>query len=187
MKGCRGCRSLASFDTREGPAHLRPSIRSRVRSAPVGIVVRKRRRAAALLQEFDNPATNNGIAENADSDEFSEVLRQDDDQNLTLQGLYGASEKAIPTASFGTVFNDPRSQTIERQGFVDRAVQPDDTERAVGIGSRVYVDRYGYDGDYVFDYSETDDPLLVLNKDFARGNWWGTELKLTRKLRNEIR
>ena len=96
--------------------------------------------------------------------------------------LYGSREKAIPTASFGTVFNDPRSQTIERQGFVD--VQYNRTVASSwDVGSRVYYDRYSYDGDYVFDHSDTDIPLVVLNRDFARGNWWGTELKLTKRVR----
>ena len=50
------------------------------------------------------------------------------------KALYGAREKAIPTASFGTVFNDPRSQTIERQGFVD--LQYDRTIANTGRSAR---------------------------------------------------
>ena len=50
------------------------------------------------------------------------------------------------------------------------------------VGSRVYFDHYAYDGDYVFDYRRADVPQLVVNRDFARGDWWGAELKGTRKL-----
>ena len=35
------------------------------------------------------------------------------------QALHGSRDKTVPTASFGTVFNDPRSGTVETQQFVD--------------------------------------------------------------------
>ena len=136
---------------------------------------------ALYFNEFDSPATNNGIAENADSDEFKKLFGRVTWGRFKLQGLYGTRAKAIPTASFGTVFNDPRSRTVEKQGFIDLQY-----DRRLGsawqLASRVYYDRYGYDGDYVFDLGTEDDPQLVLNKDFARGNWWGTELNVSRKL-----
>ena len=100
--------------------------------------------------------------------------------HFTAQGLYGSRDKRVPTASFGTVFNDPRSGTVETQGYGDLQY-----ERAFGnrwhLASRVYFDRYLYDGDYAFDHSDATNPLVVLNKDFARGNWWGSEVKLTKR------
>ncbi|HXW05375.1 MAG TPA: TonB-dependent receptor [Vicinamibacterales bacterium] len=136
---------------------------------------------ALYFKEFDSPATNHGVAERADSDEFRKLFGRITWGRLTVQGLYGSREKAIPTASFGTVFNDPRSRTIEKQGFLD--VQYD---RNLGAGwelaSRAYYDRYGYDGDYVYDLGTEEAPQLVVNKDFARGNWWGAEAKVSRKI-----
>ena len=46
----------------------------------------------------------------------SASLRTVEAGGLTLQGLYGSRKKAIPTASFGTVFNDPRTHTVEKRG-----------------------------------------------------------------------
>ena len=181
MKGLEAAGSLASLHTRKGRLtfgrHFDRGVDVLVSGSSYGSDGAQR----LFFREFDSPATNNGFAENADADRFRKVFGRMTFRHFTLQGLYGAREKAIPTASFGTVFNDPRSQTVERQGFID--LQYDRTiPNSWGIGSRLYVDWYGYDGDYVFDYSETDVPLPVLNKDFARGDWWGTELKLTRKL-----
>jgi iron complex outermembrane receptor protein len=131
------------------------------------------------FSEFDSPATNYGIARNADADEYSQVFGRFVTGPLTLQGLHGSRRKTIPTASFDTVFGDPRSDTIERQSYVD--VQ---YERTIAggwtVSPRAFLDHYAYDGDYVYDYSTGGPPLLVINKDFARGSWWGSELKLTR-------
>jgi iron complex outermembrane receptor protein len=131
------------------------------------------------FNEFDSPATNYGIVRNADADEYSQVFGRFVAGRLAVQGLHGSRRKAIPTASFDTVFGDPRSDTIERQSYID--VQ---YERPIAGGwtlsPRAFVDHYAYDGDYVYDYSSGATPLLVVNKDFARGSWWGSELKLTR-------
>ena len=91
-------------------------------------------RRGSSLKSSPAPATNNGFAENADADRFSKFFGRMTFEHFTLQGLYGAREKAIPTASFGTVFNDPRSQTVERQGFVDLQYDRDDTEQ---LGNRL--------------------------------------------------
>jgi len=94
-----------------------------------------------FFKEFDDPSTNHGVAERSDGDEFVKLLGRMAFGNLTLQGLYGAREKVIPTASFGTVFNDPGSRTTEKQGFVD--LQYDRRFQANWeFNSRVYYDRY---------------------------------------------
>ncbi len=72
------------------------------------------------------------------------------------------------------------SRTLEKVGYVDLQYQRD-LGNQWELGSRVYYDRYGYDGDYIYDYSEDEDPFLVTYKDFARGGWWGSELKLTKR------
>lgn len=133
-----------------------------------------------FFEEFDSPATNFGVAEQGDHDGFRKLFGRATWGDLTLQAVYGAREKRIPTASFGTVFNDPRTRTVQKQGFLDLQY-----ERPLAGGwdlaSRLSYDRYGYDGDYVFDQEEAGAPARVLNRDFARGNWWGAEAKVSRR------
>ena len=135
------------------------------------------------FREFDSPNTNNGFADRADSDDFSHLFGKVSFGNFTVQGLYGSRDKRVPTASFGTIFNDSRSGTVETQGYLDLQYG-----RRVASGwhlaSRVYLDRYLYDGDYVFDQSTDATPLPVMNRDFARGDRWGSELKLTKRFTN---
>lgn len=100
--------------------------------------------------------------------------------HFTAQGLYGTRDKRVPTAFFGTVFNDPRSGTVETQGYGD-LLYPRELSNRWQLGSRVYFDRYRYDGDYAFDHADGGARPGVLNKDFARGNWWGSEVKLTKR------
>jgi outer membrane receptor for ferrienterochelin and colicins len=176
--------SFGSLDTKKG----RVTIGHRSPGGPEVLVSASRYTSDGdsriFFSEFDAPETNNGIAENADADRFTKLFGTIGYKHFTLQTLYGQREKLIPTASFGTVFNDPRSRTTEMQAFIDLQYN-----RALPAGwdlrTRGYYDRYAYDGDYVFG-DEDDaaaDPSRVVNKDFARGNWWGTELKITKRLR----
>ena len=148
-KGLEASGTLGSFDALEGRATY-----SRRFSAGPELLVsatgsHSEGQRALFFPEFDDPDTNNGIAERADSDQFTKLFARVSAGNLTLQALYGTRDKAIPTASFGTVFDDPRSQTIETLGFLD--MQYTRKLRAQWeLASRLSYDRYGYDGDYVY-------------------------------------
>ena len=72
-----------------------------------------------FFQEFDNPATNNGIAVNADDDEFHQFFANASWGHFTLHGVFGSRDKGIPTASFGTVFNVTGTRTIDERGYLD--------------------------------------------------------------------
>lgn len=56
-----------------------------------------------FFKEFDNPATNNGIAVNADEDEFHQLFANASWGGFTLHGAFGSREKGIPTAPFVSV------------------------------------------------------------------------------------
>ena len=135
-----------------------------------------------FFEEFASPATNNGFAENADADQFSKFFGRMTFRNLTLQGLLwsareGHSDRVIWNGLQRSAFANGRTSRIRRSCSTTARYRT-----RWGIGSRVYLDWYGYDGDYVFDYSETDDPAPGRSTRTLRaGNWWGTELKLTRK------
>jgi outer membrane receptor for ferrienterochelin and colicins len=72
-----------------------------------------------FFKEFDNPATNNGVALNADDDEFHQFFANVSWRGFTLQGVFGSREKGIPTASFGSAFNVTATRTIDQRGYFD--------------------------------------------------------------------
>jgi outer membrane receptor for ferrienterochelin and colicins len=118
---------------------------------------------------FDSPATNNGIAQNADGDRsysaFADFIYRDFDVHVVGE----SRTKHVPTASFGTVFDDPRNETTDARSYLD--VQ---YHRAFGSWEtlgRASYDWYGYHGIYVYDYAHTGIPPYTENYDAANGTW----------------
>jgi iron complex outermembrane receptor protein len=70
-----------------------------------------------FYREFDNPATHNGIAE-FDRDDRRHLLAKVSAGDFTLEGVYNDRSKQVPTASFGTLFDDPREEMRDAVGFV---------------------------------------------------------------------
>jgi outer membrane receptor for ferrienterochelin and colicins len=134
-----------------------------------------------FFPEFNSPAANNGIALNADDDEFHQVFGDASWHGFTLHGVFGSRDKGIPTAPFGSVFNVTQTRTIDATGYLDL-----EYDRSFGRGwnftSRTYFDQYDNDGTYVYDYSASGGPSDVLNKNFAHGKWWGQEVTLSKQL-----
>ena len=135
-----------------------------------------------FFKEFDDPLTNNGIAENADRDKYYSFFTTLSWSDFTLQGAYSDRDKKIPTASWGTFFNDNRTNTHDGQAYVllkyDRYFG-----RGWNVQAKVNYNSYWYDGDYVFDWNA--DPLnpdLVINRDETRGDWAGGELTFRKKM-----
>jgi outer membrane receptor for ferrienterochelin and colicins len=134
-----------------------------------------------FFKEFDSPATNNGIAVNADDDEFHQLFANLSWGGFKLQGVFGSRDKGIPTAPFGSVFDVTDTRTIDQRGYLDL-----DYERKLGRGwnltSRTYFDVFNNDGTYVYDYSASGGPSRVLNKNFAHGKWWGEDVTFSKQL-----
>ena len=134
-----------------------------------------------FFKEFDNPATNNGFAVNADNDKFQQVFANASWGGFTLHGVLGSRDKGIPTASFGSVFNVSGTHTIDERGYLDLKY-----DRNLGhgwnINNRLSLDQYNNDGTYIYDYSPSGGPSRVLNKNFAHGKWLGDEVTFSKQI-----
>lgn len=125
--------------------------------------------ASLFYPEFNSPTTNNGIAENADGDRayntFADIIYKDFD----IHFVQVSRTKQIPTASFGTVFNDPRTQTTDAHVYLDAQYR-----HVFGkwetLG-RISYDWYGYNGTYIYDYANRGVPPYTVNRDLANGDW----------------
>jgi len=146
------------------------------------------------FKEFQ--ALDNGRARHADGDRNYQLYGKLSLADLTLVGAYASRTKNVPTASFGTVFNDPRLQTTDAHGFLDLKYLHDFGEQTQ-LTARAFYDSYYYHGDYPTDsepanfdttQAPVSQPLVVLNKDLAWGTWWGGEFQLTKTLpgRNKV-
>jgi iron complex outermembrane receptor protein len=131
--------------------------------------------------EFDTSATNHGVARNGDVDEVYSLFGKFSLGDLTLEGAYVDREKGFPTAAYGTEFNDPRNQINSRQG-VGQLVYEHHFADQFDLLARGSYNYYSSDGHYVYDYSPTTTPFIVVNKDEFRGAWWGGEMQATKRL-----
>ncbi len=55
-------------------------------------------------------------------------------------------------------------------------------EEIILLTSRMYYDRYTFRGDFLYENEDTAGPSRILNQDHHHSEWWGGELKLTKRL-----
>jgi len=131
---------------------------------------------------IDPRATNNGVAKNADGEKAFNLSGSVSYHELSFSGFFASRTKEVPTASFGTVFNDGRLETTDYRAYADLKY-----ERSYGedirLAGRLFYDHASYYGDYPYNYAAPGDPPdLVLNKDYSLGEWAGTEWQVTSRL-----
>lgn len=134
-----------------------------------------------FYKEYNDPATNNGITRRADGDQSYNLFTKLTFHNVTLMGGYLGREKITPTAHYGTVFPTNRTSDYDEHGYADLKYEKE-IAKGWDLIARLYYDRYYYRGNYFFNYSETADPLLVLNQDYDFGERWGGEARLTKQV-----
>jgi outer membrane receptor protein involved in Fe transport len=139
-----------------------------------------------FFPEFNAATTNYGVASHADDDQVGSALATVSFRDFTLQGVYGTREKGIPTAAFGTMFNNAGTRTTDSHGYLDLHYEHT-FAKSWGVLARTFYDSYTYHGTYIY-ASPLDPAQIVPNLDFADGKWWGTELQLTKTVlsRNRI-
>jgi len=170
--------SYGSFDAYKTSLSYGKRFNNGIEASLTGTFYDSQGNSRLYYPEFDRPATNNGISANNDEDQSKKMMGKISFDDFTLQGLYAKRNKDIPTASFGTVFNDPNESTADEQGFLD--LKYDHTfDNQLNLQSRVSYNKYTYRGDYPY--------ATVVNKDFSRGQWWRAELEASKVVWDEHR
>jgi iron complex outermembrane receptor protein len=128
--------------------------------------------------EFDQPSTNYGRALDSDADGARTAFLRLSAGRFTLEAAAATREKGIPTASFGTSFNDPRNRTIDERGYVDARYERG--VRGTELMTRLFYDQAAYRGTYVYDDEDGGSESIL--DDSSHGRWVGGELRASRKL-----
>lgn len=123
--------------------------------------------------EFDSPATNNGQAENSDGERAYHFYGSAGWNDFTLAGGWSWRRKEIPTASYGTTFNDGGEMTTDERAYVDLKAEHEFTDTLKFIGHAAY-DWSWYEGDYPYGTGVG----RYVNRDDSRGEWASTDLQL---------
>ncbi len=122
-----------------------------------------------FFPEFN--AINNGVAQNLDSDRYKNFYGKLNFAGFTLTGAYVKRDKAVPTASFDALFNDPNFQVSDGESYVNLEYVGEVSQRW-DVSAHLFQGRYSYDGIYPYAGAP-----VTLNYDQVRGAWWGSEVQ----------
>lgn len=119
------------------------------------------------FSEYDSPETNNGWAKGLDWEKFFNFYTTLTYKEFELSGFYTSREKAIPTASWETEFNNHNSKTRDTRAFIDLKYNSD-ISNSMSFKSKIFLDYYKYQGTY---------PYETLQHDSNEGLWLGGEFQ----------
>jgi iron complex outermembrane receptor protein len=138
------------------------------------------RGATLFFPQFDSPATNYGITQTTDYESSQHILATISFHGFTLQGVFSARDKGVPTAYYGALFNDPQTQNFDYHQYLDLSY-----EHSIG-------DRWDLTARTSYDQARLQAPVAyatglpngstTLDTYSFRGNWWDSEVKLSRTL-----
>ncbi len=156
-----------SFDTYKGRLTYAKSFRNGLEALVSGSLSDSNG-DSLFFKEFNTPANNNGLTSGTDFDRSYNTLTKLTYRDFTLEGLYSSRTKGVPTAAFGTNFNDRRHRTTDELWFLELKYEHSFGESANAMG-RLFYDSYDFTGDYPFGGGG--------QRNLAHGRWWGGELQ----------
>ena len=115
-----------------------------------------------------SPGAEDGVARN-DGFEAGSLRGRVFWKFLSLQWSAHSYQKQLPTAEFGTLFNDSRTKQKDDRSYVELRAEPHVSE-TVTVLSRLHWNHYTFRGDYARDSSEGG-----VEVDTYRGSWLGLE------------
>lgn len=131
---------------------------------------------------FDSPESNHGIAEDLDGEKAGSALFQARYADWTFQTLHMDRRKERPTASFGTLFNDPAAEDRDRETLADLTWDSELTKDWEGM-ARVGYQRYTYGADWPYDVADPGEPSdRVVTHDKATSDMLDGEGRLSTEL-----
>lgn len=129
------------------------------------------RGADPYFPEYDDAASNRGVAHRADYDRYKRVFAKYTMADLTLETYFGQRTKGIPTASYGQQFNEPRSRTVD-QYFSSTVSYQHPLSATLDVFATLNFSQYRYAGTYVY----SPDPANS-NRDIGQSNVTTGELR----------
>src|SRR5688500_14488359 len=97
--------------------------------------------------EFDAPSTNNGLVQGRDWTNGVSALGSLVFGEVTVRAGFVSNAKGVPTAAYGTIFGDSRSETVDETMWAEISVRQD-LSATHHVQLRAYGDRYVYRGQY---------------------------------------
>ena len=179
LKGVETSGEAASFETYKGRVSYGNTLQNGSEMLVSGTIYDSDGQRL-YFRDFDAPATNNGISNNCDYDRNNSIFAKISSNDFTLEGGSVYRKKGIPTGSWGTIFNYPRTFTVDERAYLELKYEHDFS--GTQVMSRFSYDRYYYHGDFVWDNASAPPPVPVTNNDSAHGDWLSGEMKFTKNI-----
>lgn len=112
-----------------------------------------------------------GWARNLDGEVARKVYGQWTVGDFTFMGTVSQRDKDVPTAPYGTVFNDPAAHLQDRLSLLAATYQSSLASNLKGL-FRASYGAYDFQNDYHYGSSDPD----PLNHDIVHGRWWNGEI-----------
>lgn len=125
--------------------------------------------------EFDDPATNNGITDGADGEDFRKLLATAAKGDFSFLASHVSRDKGIPTGAFTTAFNDDRTHSVDDLTLASLSYNRSFSSSA-SLSARLHTGRYTFAGEYVYD------PSLAPTEEGSQGEWWGIDVDAGRQV-----
>ncbi|MEP6834528.1 MAG: TonB-dependent receptor [Gemmatimonas sp.] len=125
-------------------ATLKAAGRTRDRIEYLGTATRYDSKGQDLyFAEFDTPASNHGMAVSRDKEVRNTFFGKLQRSAVAIEGAINQREKTIPTASYGSKFNEDRMQVSDHLANVAVRYQPDGNETS-NLSASLSVSRYDF-------------------------------------------
>ncbi len=177
LKGMEISGEASTFDSFKGRLSYGNKFRSGLEVLLSSSVYTSQGQRNYFVQEYANPATNDGHAIKMDQDDFHNLFGKASYGDISLQGGYLSRNKRVPTAFQQTEFNNGQDSAYDARGYLDLKYQhdlaPDFTLKLRG-----YYDWYRYKQNYVF---STPAPS-TLNQDHDITEQAGIEASVVKRL-----
>ena len=121
--------------------------------------------------EFDTPETGDGIARGLDDSVVSRAFLRANVGGLSFMVAHASQTKGDPTASYGQLFGDSRSQARDARTIADIGYRSEIADD-LSWSARLFAGQYDYRGTFV--YAPAPGPL---NYDTANARWIGANLQ----------
>jgi len=148
IKGVEGSWENSSYTSNKGRLTYGQKLSNGLEFITSGSYLYSEGHENLFYPEFNTPAQNNGIAHRMDQDTFHNFFGKVSYGDFTLQGGYVGRKKGIPTAAFGTIFNNARDAVVDRRGYLDVKYQHEFANQLT-VKGRLYYDAYYFRDDYL--------------------------------------
>lgn len=126
------------------------------------------------FEEFDAPATNNGIVEDLDGMSNFTLFSKISLFDFTLEGVFLKRDKEVPGAPYGVKFNEPGTEAESIVGHLNLKYEHLFTNQ-LEFETNLTLNTYEETGDYVYEGP-------ITNRDEFRGSWFGADFQLGKRL-----